>query len=364
MGRPARGVLTHVALGAVAMGLALALLLGTARLQSEPAVGEQLARQAGMPRPAVIAHRGASYWAPEATRPAYLLARELGADYLEVDLQRTRDHVLVAIHDRTPARITDLAQVLPERATASVEDFTFAELQRLDAGAWFNEAFPERARSSFRGLRILQLEEVLEIAEGRSPPVGVYIELKRPPDFPGIEAQVLRVLASRGWIEPSPGERSPSAGRADAGRKRARIVLQSFDRPSLATLKMLAPGIPRILLLSEGTVSGSSWESVLDGAAKVATGVGPWGFRHAWGPQWSNDDSGGRFLITWPWQIGLAHRAGLLVHPWTIDDTWEIWMLRLSGADGLFTNRPERAAEVFGLSDGVEVEAIWKKIGY
>lgn len=364
MGRPARWVFTHVALGAVVMGLALALVLGTARLQGEPAVGERLARQAGVPRPAVIAHRGASYWAPEATRPAYLLARELGADYLEVDLQRTGDHVLVAVHDRTPARVTDLAEVFPRRATAPVEDFTFAELRRLDAGTWFNEAFPGRARSSFRGLRLLRLEDVLEIAERRSPPVGVYIELKRPHDFPGIEAQVLRVLASRGWVEPLPGERSPRAGRADAVRTRARVVLQSFHRPSLAKLKGLAPGIPRILLLSEVTVSGSSWESVLDGAAELATGVGPWGFRHAWGPQWSDDAAAGRYLTTWPWQIGQAHRAGLLVHPWTIDDSWEIWMLRLSGADGLFTNRPERAVEVFGRSGGVEVEAIWKKIGY
>ena len=91
MRRPTRRLLNHVALGAAALGLGVALLLGTARLQGEPAMGEKLARQAGLPRPAVIAHRGASYLAPEATRPAYLLARELGADYLEVDVQRTRE---------------------------------------------------------------------------------------------------------------------------------------------------------------------------------------------------------------------------------------------------------------------------------
>lgn len=343
MGRPTRWGLNHVALGAVALALALALLLGAARLQGEPALGEQLAAGAGMPRPSVIAHRGASYWAPEATRPAYLLARELGADFLEVDLQRTRDHVLVAMHDRSPARVTNLGEVFPERATTPVEAFTFAELQRLDAGAWFNDAFPERARSSFRGLRILCLEDVLEIAEGRSPAVGVYIELKRPRDFPGIEAQLLRVLARRGH---------------------ARIVLQSFERPTLAKLKLLAPSIPRVLLLSERTVNGSSWHSVLEGAAEVAMGVGPWGHRHAQRPQWSDDASVEPYLLTWPWQIGQAHRAGLLVHPWTIDDSWEMWMLRLSGADGLFTNRPERAREVFGRSDGVDMEGIWERIGY
>ncbi len=349
MGQPTRRVLNHVALGAVALGLALALLLGTARLLSKPAVGEQLASQAGIPRPAVIAHRGASFWAPEATRPAYLMARELGADYLEVDLQRTRDHVLVAIHDRTPARVTDVARVFPERATSPVENFTFAELRRLDAGAWFNEAFPERARSSFRGLRILRLEEVLEIAEARAPAVGVYIELKRPQDFPGIAAQVLRELVGRGWVK------GPLGGR---------VVFQSFDRASLAELKILAPGVPRVLLLREGRTAGSSWTSVVDEAAQVATGVGPWGYHHAHGPHWSDDASAERYLTTWPWHIGEAHRAGLLVHPWTIDDAWEMWMLRVSGADGLFTNRPDRALQVFGGSEDVEVEATWNEIGY
>ncbi len=364
MGRPTRRVLNLLALGAVASGLAVALLLGAARLQSEPAAGEQLARQAGLPRPAVIAHRGASFWAPEATRPAYLLARELGADYLEVDLQRTRDRVLIAMHDRTPARLTDVARIFPGRATSPVEDFTFAELRRLDAGAWFNVAFPERARSTFRGLRILRLEEVLDIAEGRSPAVGVYIELKRPQDFPGIAPQLLRVLAERGWIEKASGAASPLAARADAEHTHGRIVFQSFDRPSLVKLKALAPGVPRVLLLSEGRIGHASWKSVLDEAAEMATGVGPWGYRHAQGPHWSQDAPTERYLATWPWHMGEAHRAGLLVHPWTIDDAWEMWMLRLSGADGLFTNRPGHALHVFGRADGMEVEAIWDRIGY
>lgn len=364
MERPTRRVFNPVILGVVAMGLALALVLGTARLQSEPALGERLARQAGLPRPAVIAHRGASYWAPEATRAAYLLARELGADYLEVDLQRTRDQVLVAIHDRTPARVTDVAEVFPERAHAPVEDFAFAELRRLDAGAWFNEAFPDRARPSFRGLRILRLEDVLQIAEDRAPTAGVYLELKRPRDFPGIEAQVLEVLERRGWMEREPDGRPQPPGPGDAGHGRARVIFQSFDRSSLATLKRLAPGVPRVLLLGERAVHGSSWEALLDAAEEMATGVGPWGSRHARGSQGSEDAPVERHVLTWPWRIGTAHRAGLLVHPWTVDDTWEMWMLRLSGADGLFTNRPARAVEVFGRSEGIEVEAIWKEIGY
>lgn len=351
-------------LGVVALGLALALLLGTARLQGEPALGEQLARRAGLPRPAVIAHRGASYWAPEASRPAYLLARGLGADYLEVDLQRTKDHVLVAMHDRTPARVSDVARIFPARATAPVEDFTFAELARLDAGSWFNEAFPERARSSFQGLRILRLEEVLEIAEGRSPTAGVYIELKRPPDFPGIAAEALQVLEERGWIKPTPDGGFASKPLAVDGRGVKRIVFQSFHRPSLDRLKTLAPDVPRLLLLSERGIRGSSWQAVLEDSAEVATGIGPWGYRRTRGPLGSDDGSQERYLTTWPWHIGAAHRAGLLVHPWTVNDAWEVWMLRLSGADGVFTDRPERALDILGRPVNVEVEALWEDIGY
>ncbi|MFU7548478.1 glycerophosphodiester phosphodiesterase family protein, partial [Pseudomonas paraeruginosa] len=71
---------------------------------------------AGGPWPAGIAHRGASTDAPEDTAAAYLLARDHGADYLEADVQRSRDGVLDALHDDTLERTTDVAEVIPGRA--------------------------------------------------------------------------------------------------------------------------------------------------------------------------------------------------------------------------------------------------------
>ncbi|MGV8378035.1 glycerophosphodiester phosphodiesterase family protein, partial [Pseudomonas aeruginosa] len=68
---------------------------------------------------------------PEETAAAYLLARDLGADYLEADVQRSRDGVLVALHDDTLERTTDVAEVFPERAKDPVSSFTLAELKRL-----------------------------------------------------------------------------------------------------------------------------------------------------------------------------------------------------------------------------------------
>ena len=69
-------------------------------------------------------------------------------------------------------------------------------------------------------------------------------------------------------------------------------------------------------------------------------------------------------MMTWPWYTGQAHRAGLFVHPWTIDDRWEMWMVALSGADGIFTNRAELALCVYRKAEPVDLDALWKRIGY
>src|SRR6202521_5186557 len=100
----------------------------------------------------LIAHRGASAHAPEQTLPAFELAIAHGADYLEHDLQITRDGVLVCLHDRTLNRTTNVADVFPERfreVTGDggperdwfVQDFTLAEIRQLDAGAGFDRRF-------------------------------------------------------------------------------------------------------------------------------------------------------------------------------------------------------------------------------
>lgn len=119
-----------------------------------------------LPRNIVIAHRGTTYWAPEETEAAMRWARNTGADYLELDLQRTKDSVLIALHDMNLERTTNIKDVFPERAGNPVSDFTLEELWQLDAGSWFNRENPDRARSGFSGLDILTLEDVVRIAEG------------------------------------------------------------------------------------------------------------------------------------------------------------------------------------------------------
>ena len=104
-----------------ALLLSLLLGLGQAQAASEPSP-TALATTMGIPHPAVIAHRGASFDAPESTAAAYKLARDLGADYLELDLQRSKDGVLFALHDNNLQRTTDVASKFPERKDSPAND--------------------------------------------------------------------------------------------------------------------------------------------------------------------------------------------------------------------------------------------------
>lgn len=100
---------------------------------------------------AVIAHRGTTYWAPEETEVAYRWARNIGADYLEVDIQRTSDGVLIALHDDDFRRTSDIMEVYNkgEDFHYLAAKYTYIQLMNLDAGSWFNKDNKQRARNNF-----------------------------------------------------------------------------------------------------------------------------------------------------------------------------------------------------------------------
>jgi len=270
--------------------------------------GKALATAHGIAHPAVIAHRGASYDAPESTTPAYLLARDQGADYLELDLQRSSDGVLVVVHDDVLSRTSDVAERFPERKDSPVSAFTLAELKSLDAGSWFNQAYPARARTSFRKLPILTLDEVIDIAEGnpeRHP--GLYIETKVPKQFPGIEQDLKARLAARGWLD-RPG----------------RVVLQTFDRNSLALLHEAMPQVPK---------DQAEFLRWLDQARQGgAVGTGPSAMRTHLGEQSYAD-------LIQPWMNQASQARDLLVHAYTLDEPVDFDKAMKAGVDGIFTNR-------------------------
>ena len=102
-----------------------------------------------IPKNIVIAHRGSTHYTPEETEAAYRWARNIGAHYLEVDIQRSKDGVLMALHDSKLTRTTNIEDVFPERKESPTTDFTFEELMSLDAGSWFNKQNPEQANIAF-----------------------------------------------------------------------------------------------------------------------------------------------------------------------------------------------------------------------
>src|SRR4051812_38782798 len=92
------------------------------------------------PRPLVIAHRGYCQFAPENTLPSFELAMAAGADLVELDYRTTLDGQLIVIHDSDLNRTTDARGRWGLRGI-KVATKTAADLQKLDAGSWFNPKY-------------------------------------------------------------------------------------------------------------------------------------------------------------------------------------------------------------------------------
>ena len=160
-------------------------------------MGSRAATEPELPRQTpmlLIAHRGASGLAPEHTLASFELAVEIGVDYLEQDLQQTRDGVLVVLHDDTLDRT---ARGPEGDCTGLVRDKTLAQLERCDFGAWFGEEHPA-VGDRFDGQRILMLVALID-RFGSS--VRYYIETKNPEEAKGLEASLISILYENGLLE-------------------------------------------------------------------------------------------------------------------------------------------------------------------
>ncbi|MDH3603619.1 MAG: glycerophosphodiester phosphodiesterase family protein [Candidatus Tectomicrobia bacterium] len=198
----------------------------------------------------MIAHRGASYDAPEETKAVYQLAIDLGADYLEIDLQRTKDGKLIVFHDKTLNRVTNVEDVFPSRADNEVTTFTLDELHQLDAGSWFNKKYPARARPGFVGLKIVTLEEVIDLIEASENKPGLYIETKSPDVLPGLERDIRDLLQKRNWLHPqTPPQGFDFEKNVGVAYTQGHVVLQTFEKDSLLLIRKLMPHLNSVLLL-------------------------------------------------------------------------------------------------------------------
>ncbi|AHZ72048.1 MULTISPECIES: glycerophosphodiester phosphodiesterase [Pseudomonas] len=367
-----------------ALLLSMLLGFGQAQAANEPSP-TALATRLGIPHPAVIAHRGASYDAPESTAASYRLARDLGADYLELDLQRSKDGVLFALHDNNLQRTTDVATKFPDRKDSPANAFTLAELKTLDAGSWFNAAYPDRARPSFVGLKILTLDEIIDIAQGNPlHKPGLYIETKEPKQFPGLERDLKDKLQDRGWLSPA-GSKLAKSNLA-VGQGKGKVVLQTFEKSSLELLEKEMPQVPKILLLwvGEGSIEPKSKVTFAESGdkdkatyyakqepkdkaefqqwveyakAQGAIGTGPSAALTKGGDQSYSD-------LVKPWMNQYTHDQGLLVHVYTIDEAVDYQKVMDAGVDGIFTNRASELLKFYKRPAAGTVAQLLQNNGY
>jgi glycerophosphoryl diester phosphodiesterase len=268
-------------------------------------------------RPLVIGHRGAPAYRPEHTIASYTLAIEMGADYIEPDLVSTKDHQLVARHENDIGATTDVAS-RPEftslRTTKTIdgtvhpntwftEDFTLAELKKLRAIERLPDVRP--ANTAFNGLfEVPTFQEVIDLALRYG--VGIYPETKHPSYFDSLELSLEEPLLA-----------TLRANGLD--RRRAKVFIQSFEVGNLKELNG-ETRVPLIQLIDAtggpADQPGTTYDQLvtpagLAGVARYADGIGPDKSRIVPGNT-ANGQLGTPTTL-----IRDAHRAGLLVHPFT-----------------------------------------------
>jgi glycerophosphoryl diester phosphodiesterase len=335
---------------------------GASATPAEPAAGSL---------PLVIGHRGASGYRPEHTLASYQLAIDMGADYIEPDLVSTKDHRLVARHENEIGGTTDVAdhpEFADRRTTKTIdgvpvtgwftEDFTLAELRTLRAKERLPQLRP--TNTAFDGLyQVPTFQEVIDLA--RRAGVGIYPETKHPTYFDSIglslEQPLVATLNANGYRGPD-----------------APIFVQSFEVANLKELNRRT----RVRLVQLIDATGRPYDFVVagdprtyadlvtpEGLAEIATyadGIGP--NKNLIVPR----DADGN-LQPPTGLVGDAHRAGLVVHPWTFrrennflpadfrqgnpaspvylqamgDFPAELRLFYRLGVDGLFSDNPDVA---------------------
>jgi len=231
---------------------------------------------------AIWAHRGASKVAPENTIPAFLAAATMGADAVELDVQRTLDGQLVVCHDEMLDRTSN--------GTGNLADFTLDQLKELDFSADHPELGP---------VDIPTLAEVLDALN--STAMHINIELKNSiVAYEGMEAEVVKLVHAAGWDE--------------------RVIYSSFNHRSMR------------LLAEHGLPVGLLYDTVMWRPGKYAQELGA-----------SALHPSGFVVRLNPLSVRSAHRRGLAVNVWTLDKPEHIRAGLDLGVDAIITNVPDVA---------------------
>lgn len=240
-----------------------------------------------------IAHRGASGYAPEHTLIAYESAQKMNTDFLEIDVHMTADGELVAMHDEDVSRTTN--------GSGLIKDMSLTELKNLDAGSWFNTAYPEKADEYFVGIEVPTLEEILDSFGLHS---NYYIEIKDTDSK--MTDKFLGILEDYHLIEEN------------------KVVIQSFSAEILKQIHAQYESIPLIQLLYQDETKSAHYNQI----RQYATGVGA---------LYQELDKE---------LVQETHSEGLHVHTYTVNAEEDMKQVIEWGVDGVFTNYPDRLAEI------------------
>lgn len=245
-------------------------------------------------RPLNFAHQGASHEAPGNTLAAFLLAIELGADGIELDVHLSKDGEVVVIHDFTLEGATD--------GEGLVRDKTLAELKDLDAGIWFDPAFS--------GERIPTLQEVFD-AVGDRLLLNIELKTKAIRDDELVPA-VVRLIEENHLLE--------------------RVVVSSFNPWAVWSVKRLNPWIP---------------------VGQLSAPDGPLLLRRSWLQRLMRLEAiHPHYTLVDSEYVRRARKRGCRVNVWTADDPGEMWQLMRMGVDLIITNRPDLLRQVLLVGRG------------
>ncbi len=240
-----------------------------------------------MDHPLIWAHRGASGYAPENTLPAFKMAADMGADGVELDVQLTKDDVIVVCHDERIDRTSNGA--------GRIQDYTLEELKKYDFC---------NGNKAFEGTTIPTMEEVFDLLD--STGLTINIELKTGEIFyPQLEEKIVELTKKKGWMD--------------------RVIFSSFNHYSIIRIKEIAPEAKTGFLYADGTLNmpGYAAENGVD----------------ALHPAFYN--------LQYPDYMADCNLFDIDVNVWTVNSEADLLKCKEMGVNAVITNYPEKAKKLY-----------------
>ncbi len=237
--------------------------------------------------PLIWAHRGASGYAPENTLEAFKLAAEMGADGVELDVQLTKDDVMVICHDETIDRTSNGA--------GAIKDMTYDELLKYDFG-YGNEAY--------EGAKIPTMEQVFDLLKPTS--LTINIELKTGIYFyPELEEKIVALTKKKGWED--------------------RVIYSSFNHYSVMKIKEIDPNAKTGFLYADGPLNMPGYA-----AENEVNALHP-----------------ALYNLQYPDFMSDCNMFDIDVNVWTVNTEADLLKCRELGVNAVITNYPKKARELY-----------------